>query len=349
MGQIQNSSQIGFRKMSDIEQHPLREDLAKFSQDGLRTFKWNELDKPSPELFKGIGDWIAELMKENKFDIAKLKLYYHEYKNQYGIRCFEFRNPYRSGELKLKKNKLSKSLNCGVEHKYRVDWTWTINNKTYILMRAEIPLNHLWNIKDGKMNRSGSVFYAGLITRLMYSTYPKDKWDETTFNDKNLISEWIYVGGGHTEEHLIIYYLKEVNFEVERMHLFEPVLTSKQQSWKEYFLERESEIARIRTEVMGFPMDKRIYSYYANAFEFAFQVPDIIDYIEEDDRILSVEHLLNTGLSLGKEGLKQKSKLRDSKRKGRTSLKIPKRFQWLTLAQTKSHMRKHWTDTINFY
>jgi hypothetical protein len=298
--------------MSDIPQHPLREDLAKFSPNGLRTFVWNELDNPPIELFEGIEKFRQDLIKEGKEH--EFRLYYREYTEK-GLKCFEFKNPYRSGHLKLKKNRAGKSLNCGNFHPYRKDWVFEVNDSDYILMRAEIPLNHLWNKQGNHDNRSGAVFYAELIIRLMYSNYGKKNWDKNEVSDERLISQWLFCCAGYDEEHLIIYYLKPIMFEVDRMYLFESVLLSGRAKWKSDFLSRETEIAKLRTEIMGFPISERQYSYYANAFEFAIQVPCVLEDFEEDNIFESVSDLMRTGLLLGDKSIKYFKKLIDSKKK----------------------------------
>jgi len=312
--------------MSQIEQHPLREDLSKFSPNGLRTFKWNELDNPPIELFEGIEKFRQELIangKEHQFG-----LYYKEYV-QNGLKCYEFKNPYRSGYLKFKKNTASKSLNCGNFHPYRKDWVFEVNHCDYILMRAEIPLNHLCNKQGNHDNRSGAVFYAELIIRLMYSNLGKKYWDKNEVIDDRLISQWLFCCAGYDEEHLIIYYLKPVMFEVDRMWMFESTLLSGRAKWKTHFLSRETEIAKRRSEIMNFPISERTYSCYANAFEFAFQVPCVLEDFEKEDIIESVNDLIRTGLLLGDESIKYFKKLIDTKKRKMSKYndaKLPETF-----------------------
>ena len=72
---------------------------------------------------------------------------------------------------------------------------------------------------------------------------------------------------------------------------------------------------------MDFPMQQRIYTYYGNAFEFAFQVPCIIDEIKNEDLIISIQQLLNIGLLLGEHTQKYAKKFREKMKKVNDRLK----------------------------
>jgi hypothetical protein len=206
-------------------------------------------------------------------------------------------------------NILSKSLNCGVYVPYRKEWAWVINGNDYILMRAEIPLHHLCAYEEGALNRWGAEFYANMIIEMMFSNLRSKQIRHCVIEDDLLISEWFFCQAAITEEHLVIYYFKQVMFEVDRMYNYEGLLKSDRDDWKKYFLEREFFISYLRSQVMEFGMSERIYSYYANAFEFAFQVPDIIDDVKEEDWLYSNSDLMKRGLLLGDKSLSYTKKL----------------------------------------
>jgi hypothetical protein len=268
--------------MSDIAQHPLREDLSKFSPDGLRTFMWNELDKPPIELLQ-----MVERLRTD--DPEKFELYFSVIRDEMGLLTYRLRNPFRSGVLKFKKNHCSNPL-ASVFKQYNKDWVYTINGFDNILMRAEIPLAHL--------DKVGSKYYANIFVKLMSCDYPEKYWSETFKTDTSLVSEWLFCTAGIVGEFLIVYYLKPALWEIDRQYLFEGALISGNKKWKEDFLNREKHIHEIRSVVHNFPIGERVYSYFANAFEFAFQVENFIDDISTGDKFNSVEQLVKYGLKL---------------------------------------------------
>jgi hypothetical protein len=268
--------------MSDIAQHPLREDLSKFSPDGLRTFMWNELDKPPIELLQ-----MVERLRTD--DPEKFELYFSVIRDEMGLLTYRLRNPFRSGVLKFKKNHCSNPL-ASVFKQYNKDWVYTINGFDNILMRAEIPLAHL--------DKVGSKYYANIFVKLMSCDYPEKYWSETFKTDTSLVSEWLFCTAGIVGEFLIVYYLKPALWEIDRQYLFEGFLRIGNKDWKEDFLNREKHISHIRSVLNNFTISERQYAGFANAFEFAFQVENFIDDISTGDRFNSVEQLVKYGLKL---------------------------------------------------
>jgi len=199
-----------------------------------------------------------------------------------------------------------------------------INGGSNMLMRADIPLEHL-------ETKEGAKFYSELICNLMYSNFKHG----TT---KTQLSPFHFVMAMLSPENLHLYYYKDEYWETMQ-YLF-PSYYAKNPEWGKYFLGREQknfpkqllingETSWRNKSHEGIMLQPIIYTFYNHAFEFARQVRWSPEYHNwqgvnkfENDKTLgyqcfefyeTIEELLQVFNVLGMNGMRMKQMI-DKKR-----------------------------------
>lgn len=201
-----------------------------------------------------------------------------------------------------------------------------INNGVNMLMRADIPLEHL-------ETKQGAKFYSELITCMMYSNF-KSGLTQTH------PSPFHFVMGMLSPKNLHLYYYKDEYWET--MQYLYAEYYANNPEWGKYFLEREQknfpqqllingETSWRNKSHEGIMLQPIVYTFYNHAFEFARQVRWSPEYHNwdgvnnfENDKTLGYEcfefyetldELIGMFRALGINGMKMKKSMDEKRNK----------------------------------